>query len=562
MADKVKICALGGLDEKGRDCYIVEINDDIFILDCGISLPDKSLPGVDCLIPNPDYLIKNKDRVKAYLITHGHDESMAAVKYFVDKVPAPIYCSHITRSSMEGQARIHHSKAKMHFVEVNPSDKVMISGHEVRFFQVPHNIGDSSGVALWTDRGWIIYTSDFIVDFSVNEPNYYLDLKALEDIASRDTLIMLAESKAVNRSGYCSPKHKTKGLIEKYFKDGNKRIFITSFWQNAYRINEVTKLCRIHHKKLYPYDAYTRIVLGEYAKAQPDVLAGVEIVSVQDLLRVRNQDLVILILGQGDELYEELKLISSGNNEDKRIVLGPNDIFINAALPLQMQETLATRAVDSLYRTGCEVVWIKGKDVSSMHAQKDDLKFMLSLIRPKYYWPVRGNFVNMMTNARLALNMEIGLNHMNVFIMDNGMQLVFENAPRPTIIPAEASGINVSPVLVDGEGLTHGENNAIDERVKLSEDGVVVIAATVSLSKKTIIAGPDCQMRGFVYVKEAEPLLKSISNIYVDEINTHLSLETFDVDKIVENIQDRARKFIKRENGREPYILPIIQISD
>lgn len=562
MADKVKICALGGLDEKGRDCYIVEINDDIFILDCGISLPDKSLPGVDCLIPNPDYLIKNKDRVKAYLITHGHDESMAAVKYFVDKVPAPICCSHITRSSMEGQARIHHSKAKMHFVEVNPSDKVMISGHEVRFFQVPHNIGDSSGVALWTDRGWIIYTSDFIVDFSVNEPNYYLDLKALEDIASRDTLIMLAESKAVNRSGYCSPKHKTKGFIEKYFKDGNKRIFITSFWQNAYRINEVTKLCRAHHKKLYPYDAYTRIVLGEYAKAQPDVLAGVEIVSVQDLLRVRNQDLVILILGQGDELYEELKLISSGNNEDKRIVLGPNDIFINAALPLQMQETLATRAVDSLYRTGCEVVWIKGKDVSSMHAQKDDLKFMLSLIRPKYYWPVRGNFVNMMTNARLALNMEIGLNHMNVFIMDNGMQLVFENAPRPTIIPAEASGINVSPVLVDGEGLTHGENNAIDERVKLSEDGVVVIAATVSLTKKAIIAGPDCQMRGFVYVKEAEPLLKSISNIYVDEINTHLSLETFDVDKIVENIQDRARKFIKRENGREPYILPIIQISD
>ncbi len=562
MADKVKICALGGLDEKGRDCYIVEINDDIFILDCGISLPDKSLPGVDCLIPNPDYLIKNKDKVRAYLITHGHDESMAAVKYFIDKVPAPIYCSHVTRASMEGQARLHHSKAKMHFVEVKPSDKVIISNHEIRFFQVPHNMGDSSGVALWTDRGWIIYTSDFIVDFSVNEPNYYLDLKALEDIASRDTLIMLAESKAVNRSGYCSPKHKTKGLIEKYFRDSNKRIFITSFWQNAYRIHEITKLSRAHKKKIYPYNAYTRIVLEEYQKAQPELMAGVEIVSQQDLLRVRNQDLVILLLGQGNELYEELKLLSSGNNEDKRIVLGENDIFINAALPLQMQETLATRAVDSLYRTGCEVVWIKGKDVSSMHAQKDDLKFMLSLIRPKYYWPVRGNFVNMMTNARLALNMEIGLNHMNVFIMDNGMQLVFDNAPRPTIIPAEATGINIDPVLVDGEGLTHGENNAIDERVKMSEDGVVIIASTVSLSKKAIIAGPDCQMRGFVYVKEAEPLLKSISNIYVDEINTHFQLETFDVEQIIENVQDRAKKFIKRENGREPYILPIIQISE
>ena len=334
------------------------------------------------------------------------------------------------------------------------------------------------------------------------------------------------------------------------------------FWQNAYRIQEIIKLCKTYNKKLYPYNPYARVILEHYQKAQPELLRGLEIVGVQDLLRVRNQDLCILILGQGNDLYEELKFLSMGNNEDKRIVLGPEDIFINAALPLQMQETLATRAVDSLYRTGCEGVWIKGKDVSSMHAQKDDLKFMLSLIRPKYYWPVRGNFVNMMTNARLALNMEIGLNHTNVFIMDNGMQLVFDGNTRPVIIPSEASGINVSPVLVDGEGLTHGESNAVDERVKMSEDGVVVIASTVSLSSKAIIAGPDCQMRGFVYVKEAEPLLKSISNIYVDEIETHLKLENFNLDDTINAIQDRAKKFIKRENGREPFILPIIQIVE
>ncbi len=562
MADKVKICALGGLDEKGRDCYIVEINDDIFVLDCGISFPDKSLPGVDCLIPNPEYLVQNKHRVKAYLITHGHDESMSAVKYFVSQVPAPIYCSRFTRICMEGQAKMHHNKTKMNFVEVKPSDKIIIAGHEVRFFQVPHNVGESSGVALWTDRGWIIYTSDFIVDFSVNEPIYYLDLKTLEDIATKDTLVMLAESKAVNRSGYCSPKHKTKGIIEKYFRDEDKRIFIDSFWQNGYRIYEILKLCRTYNKKLYPYDCYTRMILKEYEKAQADLFNNLEIVTPTDLLRVRNQDLVILLLGQGDELYEELQDLSRGDNEDKRIVLGKDDIFINVALPLQTQETLSTRAVDALYRTGCEVVWVSGKDVTSMHAQKDDLKFMLSLLRPKYYWPVRGNFVNMMINARLALNMEIGLNHTNVFVMDNGMQLVFEGNTRPNIIPNEVNGINIAPVLVDGDGFTHGDNNAVDERVQMSEDGVVVIASTVSLNAKSIIAGPDCQMRGFVYVKEAEPLLKSISNIYVDEINTHLQLPNFDVDAVVAAVKDRAHKFIKRENGREPYILPIIQIVE
>ena len=560
MADKVKICALGGLDEKGRDCYVVEINDDIFVLDCGSSLPDKSLPGVDCLIPNPEYLIANKNRVKAFLITHGHDESMSGVKYFADKIPAPIYCNRHTRISMENQAAIHHVKTKMNFVEVNASDTVIIANHEVRFFQVPHNFSNSSGVAIWTDRGWIVYTSDFIVDFSVNEPDYFLDLKALESIASKQTLIMLAESKAVNRSGYCSPKHRAKGLIEKYFRDANKRIFINTFWQNAYRLQEIVKLCVKYDKKIYPYDGYARKIIEIYKESSPTTYKNAIIVEEQDLLRVRSQDMVIIMLGQGDEIYEEMQDLSSGKNDDRRIVLGEDDIFINAALPLQMQETLATRAVDAIYRTGAKVVWLKGKDVSSMHAQKDDLKFILSLLRPKYYLPVRGNFVNMMTNAKLALNMEIGLNHMNVFIMDNGMQLVFDEAVRPHIVPANASGINASPVLVDGNGLTQGNNAAIEERVKMSEDGVVIIASTVSLAKKKIVAGPDCQMRGFVYVKEAEPLLKSITNIYVDEINTRLTLPIFNEEEAKEAIKERAKRFIKRENGREPFILPIIQI--
>lgn len=562
MADKVKICALGGLDEKGRDCYIVEINDDIFVLDCGISLPDKSLPGVDCLIPNPEYLIANKHRVKAFLITHGHDESMSGLKYIIDKVPAPIYCSKSTRNSMESQALIHHVHVKMNFVEVKPSDIVTIANHEVRFFQVPHNIANSSGVAIWSDRGWIVYTSDFIVDFSVNEPEFYLDLKALENISLKPTLILLAESKAVNRSGYCSPKHRAKGLIEKYFRDSDRRIFINTFWQNGYRLQEIIKLCIKYDKKIYPYDSYTRSILDIYKKNYPNLYKNATIVEEQDLLRVRNVDTVIIMLGQGDDIYEEMLDLSMGKNADRRIVLGEDDIFINAALPLQMQETLATRAVDSIYRSGCKVVWLKGKDISSMHAQKDDLKFILSLLRPKYYLPVRGNFVNMMTNAKLALNMEIGLNHTNVFIMDNGMQLVFDEAVRPHIVSNNASGINSTVVLVDGNGLTKGNNAAIDERLKMSEDGVVIIASSVSLTKKKIVAGPDCQMRGFVYVKEAEPLLKSITNIYVDEIKTRLTLPNFNVDEAVNAIQERAKRFIKRENGREPFILPIIQINE
>ena len=527
-----------------------------------ISFPDKSLPGIECIMPNPDYVIKNKDRLRAYLITHGHDESMSAVKYFIDKAPAPIYCSFDTQVSMEGQAKAHHVKANFDFHIVKPTDTVKIAGHEVRFFEVPHNARNSSGVAIWTDRGWIIYTSDFIVDFSVNEPGYYLDMKALEEISLKKTFVLMGESKAVTRSGYCSPKHKSKSFMEKHFKDGDKRIFISMSWQNTYRINEVIKLCATYKKKLYPYNEYARQIMREYVKADPNGLKGVELLNSEDLLRVRKQDLVILVLGQGKEIYKEIIKLANSENLDRRIRLDNEDCFIVGAIPSQTQETICTRSVDSLYRTGCEVVWIKGKDVTSMHAQKDDLKFILSLLRPTYYLPVRGNFVNMMYNARLALNMEIGLNHMNVFILDNGTQLIFDETSRPSIITPERAGIETAPVLVDGDGYTRSDNAIIEERVRMSEDGVVVIASSVSLKEKAIIAGPDCQMRGFVFVKEAEPLLKTVSGIYIDEINTALQGSEFNIEQITMNIQERARKFIKRENGREPCILPIIQLVD
>ena len=197
-----------------------------------------------------------------------------------------------------------------------------------------------------------------------------------------------------------------------------------------------------------------------------------------------------------------------------------------------------------------------------MHAREDDLKFFLSVLRPKYYLPVRGNFVNMMANARLALAMNIGFNHSNIFIVDNGTQLEFDGVTRPRMIPNEVNKVVVDPILIDGVGVSRQGNEVVKDRLELSQDGVVVIAASVDLKEKKIIAGPDCQMRGFVFVKEAEPLLKSLSTIFIDEINTAFQSEKFDVESIYQNVSERSKRFIKRENGREPYILPIIDIIE
>ena len=562
MNDVVKVFALGGLDENGRDCYVIEINNDIFVLDCGTSLPDKTIPGIDYLAPNPDYLIKNKDRVKAYLISHGHDESMSALKYFYHKAPAPVYCSKITYGLMVGQAASLGRELNIKMVIKEPTSTFEVAGREVRFFQTCHNTSDSSGIAIYTTQGYIVYTGDFIIDFSNQQNGFRFDLKALEDLASKEILLLMAESKSATKPGYCSPKHRTSKLIEKSFKDQEKRIFISCFWQNIYRIDEIMELCRRHNKKVFFYNEYTRQVMTLAGQVMPFLLHDADIVKKEDFLRVRSKDLVILILGLDSDLYEDIDLLASRMNSDKRIVLTENDIFINASLPRPTLETMCTRCMDKVYRTGCEVNWLKKDQLTAMHAREDDLKFFLSVLKPKYYLPVRGNFVNMMANAKLALAMNIGLNHMNVFIIDNGMQIEFDGVTRPRIIPNEVNNIPVDPVLIDGTGMSQPGNQVVSERLTLGMDGVVVMAATVDLKEKKIIAGPDCQMRGFVFVKEAEPLLKSLSNIFVDEINTAFNASAFVKEAIYELVAERCRRFIKRENGREPLILPIIDIVE
>lgn len=564
MADRIKVFALGGLDESGRDCYVVEINDDIFVLDAGISLPDKTFLGVDCLLPNVTYLIERKDKIRGYFMTHGHDESVGALKFFYDKAPAKIYCTHTTKVVMMGQLAIHSTKmVKFDFEVVNPSDKRIVAGREVVFFQTCHNAANSFGVAIKTDQGNIIFTSDYIINFATEEDNYKFDLMATSELAKEPTLLLMAESKGASSSGYCSPRHRISSQVEKYFKM-DKRMFFTCYWQNMYRIREIVRLLKKYKKKLYCYDEYTETVIKRILM-QGDALAQLseeDFVKREDLLRTKRSDILILIVGHSDDIFDELSSLANHKNADTRICLDKDDIFINVAVPRPSYETVATRSMDNIYRTGCEVVWIKGKNVSPMHACEDDLRFILNMFRPKYYFPVRGNYTSIMENAKNAVALGIGLNHMNVFVLDNGMELIFEPGRRPIVIPNEMNGIDVAPMLVDGTAVAKINDEILEVRQKLSVDGTVAIAVTVSRKEKRITAGPDCQMRGFVYVKDAEPLLKSISQIFIEEIEGALRRGDEDFAPTKEMISERIKRFIRRENGREPFVDPIIIIED
>ena len=383
MEDIIKVSALGGLDENGRDCYVIEINNDIFVIDAGLALPDKTIPGVDYLLANAQYLINNKDRIRAYIMTHAHDENMGALKYFYDDAPAPIYCTRFTKHVIETQFNFNALRIPLEFEVVPPTSSQKIAGRNVHFFQTSHNAAYSFGVAIETTKGNIVFTSDFIVDYSVKTPAYIFDMKALSILSEKPTFLLMSESKGANYEGYCSPRHRVIPLIERYFKT-NRRIFIDCFWQNFFRISEIIDLCLENNKKIFFYNDFTRRIMKMLMVFNPTRIPQSIVVSKEDLLRVREQELVILMLGRGEELYKELMYIADGTGEDKRVRLNHRDIFINAALPTPTLETIATRSIDYLYRTGADVVWIKTNQITAMHPRQDDLKFFLSVLKPRY----------------------------------------------------------------------------------------------------------------------------------------------------------------------------------
>ncbi len=562
--DRIKICALGGLDEHGRDCYLVEINDLIYVLDCGIVLADKTIPGIDCMLPNASYLIQNKDRIAGYIITHSHEENAAGIKYFYKKAPAPIYTTKTTALFLISQAKLYHINVNFNFKYIDPNGEAKIGDRVVTFFQTAHNAPNSFGLAIPTDKGNIIYTGDFIVDFSISEESFKFNALKLEQLSYQKTLLLMCESKGANKIGYCSPRHKCKEKIRKYFVDNDGRIFFTCFWQNGYRVKEILDLAKEFKRKVYFYDKYTETVVKILVDADIGLsLKPEDIISHEDYIRVRRQEMLVLILDHSVDIFDKIQKLAYGNSIDKRIFIEPMDTFINGAIPTETMENEGTFAVDAVYRTGCDVIWLSRKECISMHARQDDIKTFLSFLKPKYYMPVRGRYVNLMDNAKLAVSMGIGLNHMNIFVLDNGMQISIDESGKARLIPNSVNKIPVEPGIVDGTGISvTGTEKIIEERKKLGVDGVVIIATTISKSKKAMVTSTDCQMRGFVYSKDCEPLVKTLVQIFNEELNLVLKSGSLDFENAFTLIKERCLRFIRKYNGREPLIDPLVLFVD
>ncbi len=553
MNDKIRIFTLGGLDENGKSCTVVEINNDIFVVDCGVKYPDKNMPGVDYVISDFTYLRENKDRVKAYFLLHGHEDQIGALPYIWDDVPAPIYGSQVTLTMLRMFTKsINKNPNRYNLQFVAPTSSFRVAGRDISFFQTAHNIAQSSGIAISSSYGNIVITGDFVVENSSSK-NYHHDLQAIARISEKPTLVLMNESLYASRAGYTAPNYKLTRLIEHKVKDAAGRIFVALFNTNFYNIDEVISLAINTKKKIVPYDEETKLTIEAMQSCGQLIIPRENYAPITDINRLRAVDIMVLMLGSGTKLYSKIALLASGENENRQVVLNEKDTFIFACPSNDNTEIEATDALDECYRAGCEVVSISKKEFLKMHASEEDLKMMISLFKPKYYIPVKGYFKDLLNNAEVALSMGINLNHSNVFLLENGLSWLYDEKGAHLFDEKIPHG----DIMIDGIGVGDVQTSVLLDRQKLAE-GVAVLSLAISSKERKILAGPDVQLKGLTTARDGEIVSRELKEVFLSTVKSHLSDQRFDLVQTKQEAYERCMRAIRRETGKEPMVLPLI----
>ncbi len=561
--DKIKILALGGLDEDGKDLYCIEINDDIFVIGGGFKYPTKNTPGIDFVIADFDYLKNNKDRIKAYILPKGKKNSFGAIPYIYKCAPAPIYCCLITKILLERFSKEYNQENDYNFKLITLPSSIKIANRSFTFFSTCASMPSTFGFSISTNLGNIVYSGDFIVEYS-NENYFKLDLNTLGKIAENPTLLLLSESQNCQKSGYCSPAHRIYPRLMKILHEQTGRVFIALNSDNLYHVDEVFRACNESNKKICLYANESKNVYDLRKIKDLNRFSNSNIIEVDQLNRVKESSLVILMMDENEKIYEKVSLLANNENDNQQIKINPTDTFYLAAPPTDNSEIICTSTIDELYKTNCKVYYETRSSLAKMHAYEEDLKMLLSLLKPKYYFPIEGYYVSLLANAKMAFDMKIGLSHNSIYLLDNGQSLIIDEKGAKVDFNLDQK-VKIGDLMIDGIGVGDVVNEIILQRNRLGEDGVVVLGCAISKSKRQIVAGPDVQMRGFLFLKDrdADNMSKDITKYFIQNVDNWINeTKTFDSKDLTNKIVYQLEKLLLKNNNRNPVILPNILIID
>ncbi|MBQ8584378.1 MAG: ribonuclease J [Clostridia bacterium] len=547
---KLRVISLGGLQEIGKNMTVLEYGEDIVVIDCGMGFPDEEMPGVDLVIPDITYLVKNAHKIRGILITHGHEDHIGAVPYVLQSINVPIYGTRLSLGIIEGKLDENPPPFEPELYTVEAGDVINLGVFKAEFIHVNHSIADACAISIKTPVGVVFHTGDFKLDVSPIDGKM-MDLTRIGEIGKAGVELLLCESTNAEHPGY-TPSERTVGSsLERIFTQyEDRRLIIATFSSNVHRVQQIINASANHGRKVAVLGRSMVNVIGAAAElGYMDLPDGV-LIDVNDIKRYKPEEVTLITTGSQGEPMSALYRIAFGEHD--RVRISPRDVVILSSSAIPGNEKLVGKIINALVRCGVKVVNDSTEDVHvSGHARGEELKLMMALTRPKYFMPIHGEYRHLYANKDLAEFM--GIPSENIFVSELG---------RVLEIGKKTAGFNgtvpAGRVLVDGSGVGDIGSVVLRDRKHLSEDGLVVVVATVDMDGGYIISGPDIVSRGFVYVKESEELMKETKRLSEASLEKSLAKHSGDYAYIKAQLKDDLAKFIFKETKRKPMILPVI----
>lgn len=547
--EKVKIIPLGGLGEIGKNITAFECDDEIIVIDCGISFPDEEMYGVDLIIPDIWYLKNNIKKVKGIFLTHGHEDHIGALPYVLKEINVPVYGTKLTIGIVKTKLKEHKllNSVKLNNVEVG--DIIKFNKFKVEFIRNTHSIADSCSLALFTPVGIILHTGDFKIDYTPIDGET-MDLQRISNLGKEGVTLLMADSTNVERKGHSLSERSIGYTLEKIISKAKGRVIVATFASNIHRMQQIVDASIKNNRKIVfngrSMENISKVAIELGYLHIPDS----EILIIDDLKNYENNQITLITTGSQGEPMASLARIAFSNH--RKILIEPNDTFIISASPIPGNDRLISRVINELFRKGADVVYedLEAVHVSG-HAYQEELKLIHTLVHPKYFMPIHGEYRHLKHHGDLAE--KLGMDKNNIFILETGniLELTNEGCKK-------GGKVKTVAVFVDGLGVGDVGNIVLRDRRHLAQDGMLTIVVAIDREALIIVSGPDVITRGFVYVKESEELINKVKEISIIEVERCLELGVIEWYVLKSNMKKATENYIYEKTKRRPTIIPII----
>ena len=546
---KIKVIPLGGLGEIGKNITVIEYGDEIVVVDCGMTFPDSEMYGIDVVIPDVTYLVNNIEKVKGFFITHGHEDHIGAIPYILKQVNVPIFATNLTVGLIESKLEEHKMLDIVNLNVVKPGDIIKLDKLKVEFIRTNHSIADSCSLAIHTPLGIIVHTGDFKVDFTPVDGNV-IDLQRFAKLGKQGVLLLMADSTNACHPGYTMSEKTVGEKLDNLFSKGKGRIIVATFASNIHRLQQIIN-SSIKYGRKVAFSGRSMEKISDVAVklGYLDMPEGL-LVDLKDLRLYNNDQITIVTTGSQGEPMSALTRIASSSH--KNIQIEKDDMIIISASPIPGNEKAVSRVINELTHKGAEVIYKSIEEIHvSGHACEQELKLIHSILKPKYFVPVHGEYKHLRKHILIAE--EVGLEKEKSFILENGDVLSLSRKSASI-----AKKVQAGNILVDGSGVGDVGNIVLRDRKNLSRDGIINVIVAIEKESHAIVGGPDIITRGFVYVRESEELVNEIKQISYESIQKSIDNNVFKWSEIKNNIRNDIGSFIYSKTKRKPIIVPII----